>query len=231
MLTPMRTLSLAQEMAPARQLVLASAAEEAASLSSLSAEKLDPLLLAASDAVAAYCGIGAVSAAPGTFARQQVAETQFYDYYTAGAAPRDLFLRLAPATLTSIAVDGVALDLDTVLLDPSGVIKLLSTASYRYWPAEKPIVVTYAAGYVTAVQKAAETPPTGPDLPADLERAVIIAAQHLYALQTRENFDVAAEVEEDSDAGRLETRYFNAGRMAALPQAAQALLAPYRRLV
>lgn len=183
------------------------------------------MLLAASDAVCDHCNV-AISDQPRTFARETLQET----IILAKAANRLLLSRI-PATLTALTIDGDTVDAAQVFAEEAGVFSFLPDADYGRWPPGVLIVATYSAGYVTDFQAAQDPAPTGPPLPESLERAVIITAQHLYALQQREKFDVAANVEEDSDAGRIETRYFNSGRSPGLPGSAADLLTPYVRLV
>lgn len=208
-----------------RRLAEPASLNSVASLASLGSTDAEALLLAASDVVSEHCNV-ATSDAPRTFARETLQETVIL------AKPANkLLLSRFPTDLTSLTIDGDAVTLSDTFEEEAGVLSFVPGAEFERWPAAVLIVATYDAGYVTDYQAAQSPAPSGPPMPESLERAVILTAQHLYAMQQREQFDVAAEVEEDSDAGRLETRYFNAGRSPGVPGSAQALLAPYRRLV
>ncbi len=225
MLLPTRTLTQAGDP-PNRRLVAASAAKAAPALASLSNADADTLFLQASDAVARFCGVASVAGAPPTLARQSVIETIYFASDPFPPQPRELFLSLAQPALTTLMFDSDIID--PAHLRVSGrTVAGRPAASFRYFPAERDIIAIYEAGYVSGPQKALSTPPAGPDLPADIERAVILVTQHFYGLQQRAQFDISARVEEDADVGRIETRYFSIDRGGGIPADAQALLAPY----
>lgn len=187
-------------------------------------------MLTASDAVSNYCNLPSVAGNPASFARQTIIERQIFPREPTPALPLSLFLAHYPLTLSALTIDAVAVDLATLFVTSTGEVSFLATAAFWYWPSEVLIEATYDAGYVTPTQAALQTPPTGPAIPADLERAVIATAQSIYSLQAREQFDVASVEETDNDAGSLQTRYFDAGKASSVPGEAAAHLAAYRRL-
>ncbi len=221
-----RILSLAPlATAPDRRLI--SAAPGAASLSGLDPAVLASLFLAASDLIGNYCQRRSVDGAPPTFARQSVRETIVIpaDYRT--FRPTRLQLGLRPLTLSAISIDAETIDIADLYVDVFGGLSWKPQRDRALWQSGVEIVADYAAGYVTPLQAAIPTPPTGPALPADLIRAVEAVAQNMLSQQQRTQFDVASTEETDSDAGSLVTRYFQAGRVGALPAEAMGLLAPY----
>ena len=203
-------------------LATTAAAKKAAALASLSNADADALLTQASDAAARLCRIAEAEGQPPTFARTRLDET-----VRLRAARRTLRLSRRPAALIALSIDDEPLDLAQVVVSSGRIVSFAAGADYGGFDAGARIFATYDAGYVTAVQKAQTPPPTGPDLPTDVERAVVLIAQHFFGLQNRAQFDVSARVEEDSDLGRIETRYFSADRGGGVPADAAFLLAPY----
>lgn len=229
MLKPQRLL-LQSGSPPNRLLTSAAKAKNAPSLASLSDAAAEALILAASDAVSNFCSLPSVGGAPPTFARQTIIEKLIFPRDPAPTLPLSLYLAHHPLTLSALSIDGAAIDPATLFVTNAGEVIHLASADYRYWPSDVLIQATYDAGYVTAAQAALPTPPAGPEMPADLERAVIATAQSIYSLQAREQFDVASVEETDNDAGSMKTRYFDAGRTSSVPGEAAAHLAAYRRL-
>jgi hypothetical protein len=230
MMTPARTINRLA-LVSSRALVSLTAAKGAPSLAAQSDAVVTALILQASDAASAYCGLSSVGGASPTFARQSLSETLVYPTDPYPAQPRSLTLSMPPISVTSLRIDGAAADLADFRIDWGGRIEPRATAAFRTFPADVEIEVQYWGGYVTAIQKTETTPPAGPELPADIERAVILIAQHFFGLQNRANFDLAARVEENEEVGRIETRYFSADRGAGIPADAAFLLGPHRRLL
>lgn len=227
MLLPARSIVLAAGVTePDRKLVTVGAAKTAPSVTALSDQAVNDLILQASDAAARYCGIRPVGDAAPTFARQSLIETQVFPNDPFPPRPTALYLGMRPALVTGLLIDNSAMP-DDQFVARGRVVRRTKSAQQRWFPADADIAVYYDAGYVTPVQKGLLTPPTGPDLPTEIERAVILIAQHFLGLQNRAHFDVAARVEEDSDVGRIETRYFSADRGGGIPADAAMLLAPY----
>ncbi len=229
MLELTRILSLAPLVsAPDRQLI--AEAPGAASLSGLDPALLVSLFLTASDLISNYCLRRSVDGAAPTFARQSVRETIVIpaDYRT--FAPTRLQLGLRPASLIALTIDAEIVDIADLYVDARGGLTWKPQRDRTFWQAGVEIVADYDAGYVTPIQAGLPTPPTGPLLPADLIRAVESAAQNINSQQQRTQFDVASIEETDSDAGSIATRYFQAGRVSALPAETIGLLEPYREL-
>lgn len=229
MLELTRILSLAPLVSAPERLLIAEA-PGAVSLSGLDPALLESLLLTASDLIANYCLRRSVDGAPPTFARQSVRETIVIpaDYRNFG--PTRLHLGLRPATLIALTIDAEIIDVADLYVDARGGLTWKPQRDRTFWQAGVEIVADYDAGYVTPIQAGLPTPPTGPLLPADLIRAVESAAQNINSQQQRTQFDVASIEETDSDAGSIATRYFQAGRVSALPAETIGLLEPYREL-
>ncbi len=225
-----RVLTLAP-LATAPERLLIASAPGAASLSGLDPALLESLLLTASDLIANYCLRRSVDAAPPTFARQDVRETIVIpaDYRNFG--PTRLHLGLRPATLTALTIDAEIVDIADLFVDARAGLTWKPQRDRTFWQPGVEIVADYSAGYVTPVQADLPSPPAGPVLPSDLIRALEAAAQNIYSQQQRTQFDVASIEETDSDAGSIATRYFQAGRVTALPAEAIGLLEPYRELL
>jgi hypothetical protein len=221
-----RILSLAPlASAPNRQLI--AAAPGAASLAGLDPALLASLFLAASDLIGNYCHRRSVDGAPPTFARQSIRESVVIPADYRSFRPTRLQFGLRPLTLTAISIDAEPIDITDLYVDVFGGLSWKPQRDRAFWQAGVEIVADYTAGYVTPVQAALPSPPTGPALPADLIRAIEATAQNLQSQQQRTQFDVASVEETDSDAGSLTTRYFQAGRAGALSAEAMGLLAPY----
>ena len=221
-----RRMLQATQPALSRSLAAPSAAANSESLASLTPAVKERLLLEASDAICNHIGVPA-SDHPPTLARETLRETIIHERRAARA-----FVSRRPASVLACTIDGETVSVDDLFVDSAaGILSFLPSADETTFAANAAVVVDYAAGYVTALQAAEDPAPTGPAIGSDLETATIIAAQHLKALQDRSQFDVAANVEEDKDLGRLETRYFNADGTWGLPSSVRALIDRYRSYV
>lgn len=134
----------------------------------------------------------------------------------------------------AFTIDAVAGDPLELLITAGGILRYKPDAAASCFPRNVEISIDYDAGYVTEAQIAYATTnslaaPTGPALPADLDRASVLTAMAFYDQEQRQKFDVAAVEETDSDAGTINTRYFNSTKAGVIPAAVETLLEPYRR--
>lgn len=214
--------------ATSRALSLPATAKKALLLASLDDAEADRLILTASDAISRYCRI-VTSDRPATFARETLNEKIWLN------APRaTLILSRSPVAVTAFTIDAVAGDPLDLLVTAGGILRYKPGAASSCFPCDVEISIDYDAGYVTDAQIAyaianSVAAPTGPSLPGDLDRATVLTAMAFYDQEQRLKFDVAAIEETDSDAGTMNTRYFNAMKSGAVPAAVEALLTPYRR--
>lgn len=192
---------------------------------------MNELLLQASDIASKYCDVRTVEAAPATFARQTVVEQIIIQADPYAPRYKELYLSLSPVEVTGVTVDGVAVDLADLFIQPIGIISYLPTATERYWRAGAVIEVTMAAGYVSPVQAAEASPPTGPAMPTDIARGVIIIAQQLYGSQSREEFGLIAETDTADDLGTLSKRWSDTSRYGGIPAEAVSYLSEHVRLI
>ena len=216
---------------PNRQLVAAAAASKAESLSALQSTDLDDLLLQASDIASAYCDVRSVGSYPPTLSRQSIIEQIILPDLPYSPRVADLYLSMSPVEVSAVSVDGVALSLSDLFIDPVGILSFLPTSTQRFWNTGAVIEVTMDAGYVSPVQKALPSPPTGPDMPSDIARAVILIAQQIYGSASRDEFGLVAETDTHNDLGTLSKRWSDANASGGIPMEARNYLGVHRRLI
>ena len=161
---------------------------------------LEPLIDQASATIVAFIGQ--------PLARQTYRET----VWSRTATDSLILSRFPVVSVTSVEVDGVAIDADDFRVELATAIvhRRSPTRCGPFWPAGE-TVIEYAAGYEL---------PT--DLPADMQRAAILMLRQAHFVGSRDPLLRSEETD-----GVATFSYFAAGA-AAVPLEAQALLAPYQ---
>ena len=113
--------------------------------------------------------------------------------------------------ITSVVEDGVTLTPDTDFRRDGSRLQRRSGGRRTAWCAAE-VVITYTTGYTLLA-----------GLPREIERATKIVLQQLFASRTRES-----QVRSESVDGVVAVTYF--GERESVPQEAQDLLKPFRRV-
>ena len=165
---------------------------------------LNGQILTATAAIQSYCGR--------SFARETVREV-FRDV----VAQRLTLARTPVASITSVTVDGEALDAADYEADPdSGILYRLSLDARLAWVAAK-VTVVYVAGYILPGQ-------ANRTLPHDIQRACVLTVAANYSARGR---DPLVRSEGAQDVGQVSYLDPRVG-MEGLPPQAAGLLNPYR---
>lgn len=172
-------------------------------------EKLAQWITQASQIAASYCRR--------VFGEETVRETFRPEYNNASyATTRDLLplTRFPVSSITSVLEDGNAVDTSDYELDSkAGHIYRLTSGDVSQWSFSSSVVVVYIAGYAAD------------DVPADLERAVIMMIKDLRADATRDPNLIEKEIE-----GVARYRWWApSDAKAVMPVEISGLLDPYVR--
>ncbi len=157
--------------------------------------------------------IDQASAAIVSFIGQPLARQTYRETVWSRTTSDSLVLSRFPvASITSVEIDGAAIDADGYGVDlATGIVHRRSpTRCGPFWPAGE-TVVEYAAGYGLPE-----------DLPADIQRAAILMLRQAHFAGNRDPLLRSEETD-----GVATFSYFATGA-AAVPLEAQALLAPYQ---
>lgn len=194
--------------APSQDLtMLATAKQELGVTGTASDARIAELILQASSACAAYCN------RPRGFGRATFRETLRPFGGRMCLTVIVLLEDIAPL-VSSVVVDGVALDAADWTLQGSLLYRLTSDAPAQ-WHYTSKIMITYQAGFELLAT-----------LPAGIERACLITVQALYASQGANPLIRSVSAEDVGQVSFLDPRT----GMEALPAQAAGLLAPYRAL-
>lgn len=152
--------------------------------------------------------------------RETAVETFWHEQYD--SAPEKLVLDRTPvASITSVVVDGVAIDASTWRLDPNtGELFALCNGYPGVWVFLQSIVVTYGGGYILP-------PASNRSLPKGIEGACVDLVSSFWAAKGR---DPTVRVIDVPGLMRTEFWVGAVGEAGELPPSVVAKLAPYRRV-
>lgn len=137
---------------------------------------LDALIDQASAAIAAWCGR--------TFAKETVRETIHLEI----AAPFLILTRRPVLSIASLTINGVSMDPTCAEADEAGLLYRVESDGRRIAWLPGRYAIDYESGFVLPGE-------TGRTLPADIERAAIIAVNNLHHARGRNHAQKVSEVE------------------------------------
>lgn len=153
--------------------------------------------------------------------RETAVETFWHEQYD--SAPEKLVLDRTPvASITSVVVDGVAIDASTWRLDPNtGELFALCNGYPSVWVFCQSVVVTYGGGYILP-------PASNRTLPKGIEGACVALVSSFWAARGR---DPTLRSEEIPDLISATYWVGAVGEDGELPPDIVTKLAPFRRAV
>lgn len=153
--------------------------------------------------------------------RETAVETFWHEQYD--SAPEKLVLDRTPvASITSVVVDGVAIDASTWRLDPNtGELFALCNGYPSVWVFSQSIVVTYGGGYILP-------PASNRTLPKGIEGACVALVSSFWAARGR---DPTLRSEEIPDLISATYWVGAVGEDGELPPDIVTKLAPFRRAI
>ncbi|WP_156948879.1 phage head-tail connector protein [Bradyrhizobium sp. WSM1417] len=153
--------------------------------------------------------------------RETAVETFWHEQYD--SAPEKLVLDRTPvASITSVVVDGVAIDASTWRLDPNtGELFALCNGYPSVWLFLQSIVVSYGGGYILP-------PASNRTLPKGIEGACVALVSSFWAARGR---DPTLRSEEIPDLISATYWVGAVGEDGELPPDIVAKLAPFRRAI
>lgn len=171
--------------------------------------------------------IDRVSAAIDLYLKRTLAKQSYSETFRDIGCTESLMLRHYPITaISSITESGTALTGSDYEYDAdSGLVYRLSSDVRSVWTASK-IVVAYTAGYVLPSQTLVGAGAAGArTLPYDIENAALIAMRAAYSGR-----DMDPRLKSYNLPGVV-TEEFGSDTGSSLPDAAKAILNPYRRIL